>query len=208
MKTEEAKKLEQSADTIYIRMEKLAQKVSERCREIDRKSIEHLIESITSANYVFLIGAGRSGLAARAFAMRLMHLGLHVHVVGETTTPAIKKGDLLIAITGSGKTGGITNVVRTAKDKEVKIAVITSFPDSPVGKMADIIVRIKGRMLEDEVRGDYTARKLAGEHEPVIPLGTLFELSTMLFLDIIIEELMRRKNLSEEQMRTYHTNLE
>lgn len=200
--------LGQNADTIYIRMEKLAHKLSERCREIDRKSIEQFIEAISEANYIFMLGAGRSGLAARAFAMRLMHLGLHVHVVGETTTPAIRKGDLLIAITGSGKTSGIINVLKTAKDKGVKISAITSFPDSPCGKMADIIIRIKGRLPEDEARGDYTERQLAGEHEPIIPLGTLFELSTLLFLDIIIEELMRRKNFSEDEMKQHHTNLE
>lgn len=193
--------------TIHIRIEKLCRKIAQQCREIDRKSIERFIDAIVSAKRVFIAGAGRSGLVARAFGMRLMHLGFSVYVVGEVITPAIKKDDLLIVVSGSGQTSSMVNIARTAKSKGVKIGLITSFPDSPIGKMADYIVRIKGR-TRDETRRDYTDRQLVGDHEPITPLGTLFELSTMIFLDSIIEELMLRYQKSEEELREYHTNLE
>jgi 3-hexulose-6-phosphate synthase/6-phospho-3-hexuloisomerase len=193
--------------TIHLRMEKLTQKIAEQCRAIDRKSIDALVDAILSADSIFIHGAGRSGLVGRAFAMRLMHLGLKVYVVGETITPPIKTGDLYIAITGSGKTQSIYAIVKTAKDQGSKIAAITSHPDQPIGKLADIILKIKGREKTDEKR-DYLARQMTGEHEPITPMGTLFELSAMVFLDSIIEELMIKKNKSESEMEGFHTNLE
>ncbi|MFA7428341.1 MAG: 6-phospho-3-hexuloisomerase, partial [Mesotoga sp.] len=53
------------------------------------ESIEELSGSILEAKRVFLFAMGRSGLAIKAFAMRLMHLGLKVHVVGEVTSPSL-----------------------------------------------------------------------------------------------------------------------
>ncbi|MDD5318029.1 MAG: 6-phospho-3-hexuloisomerase [Candidatus ainarchaeum sp.] len=193
--------------TIYIRIEKLAQKIAEQCREIDRKSIDRLLDAIIDANRIFIAGAGRSGLVAKAFGMRLMHLGFTVYVVGEVITPAIKAKDLIIIVSGSGQTSSILNVMKTSKAKGAKTAAITSFPDSPIGKGADFLVRIKGRTIDD-LTEDYTARQLVGDHEPMTPLGTLFELTTMVFLDAVIEELMRRYQKSEDEMREFHTNLE
>ena len=65
---------------------------------------EAFADAILDAERIFVAGAGRSGLAAKAFAMRLMHLGLPVFVAGETTTPGIRAGDLLVIGSGSGAT--------------------------------------------------------------------------------------------------------
>jgi len=193
--------------TIHVRMEKLTQKIAEQCRQIDRKSIDRFVDAIMSSSRIFIHGAGRSGLVGRAFAMRLMHLGFTVHIVGEVTTPPIHKGDLYIAVSGSGKTSSILAIAKTAKTIGARIAHITSHPDSPIGKLADLHVVIKGRE-PTKGRSDYLARQLTGAHEPLTPLGTLFELSSMVFLDSIIEELMIRKNKSESELRVLHTNLE
>ena len=193
--------------TIYIRIEKLAQKIAEQCRDIDRKSIDRFIDAIVNAKRVFIAGAGRSGLVARAFGMRLMHLGFTVYIVGEVITPAIRADDLLIIVSGSGQTSSMINVAEASRKKGAKIALITSFPDSPVGKSSDYIVKIKGRAIDDLDR-DYTNRQLVGDHEPITPLGTLFELTAMVFLDAAIEELMLRYQKGEDEMREYHTNLE
>ena len=60
------------------------------------------VTRLQNARRIFVVGAGRSGLALRMSAMRLMHLGFDVHVVGEVTAPAISKGDVLLAASGSG----------------------------------------------------------------------------------------------------------
>src|ERR1700712_2340844 len=68
--------------------------------KIDYSQFDNLIEKIQQARSIFLIASGRSGFSMRSAAMRLMHLGLQVYFVGDTTTPAIKKDDLLWAASG------------------------------------------------------------------------------------------------------------
>ena len=67
------------------------------------EDIANFIEIITTADNIFVTGAGRSGLAAKAFAMRLMHLGFDVYVFNETIAPPVKDGDIIIIISKSGK---------------------------------------------------------------------------------------------------------
>jgi len=188
-------------------MQKLCQKVSEQCREMDRGDIACFLGSITKAKRIFIGGVGRSGLVASTFGMRLMHLGFTVYVVGEVVTPAIRKGDLLVLVSGSGKTASIVGAMKTAKAKGARVAAITSFPDSPLGKGSDCVVRVKGRRV-GRWDADYVNRQLAGRREPIAPLGTLFELATMVFLDSVVEELMLRYRKSEKELKELHTNLE
>ncbi|MEM3555560.1 MAG: 6-phospho-3-hexuloisomerase [Candidatus Micrarchaeia archaeon] len=191
---------------IQKRMEKLTQKIAEQLKEIDRKSIDQFIDSIINAKRIFIGGAGRSGLVAKAFGMRLMHLGFTVYVLGEVITPALSKDDLLILVSGSGRTISVVVAAKVAKEKGVKVVSITSDPNSEIGKLSDVVVQIKGRRPE-EAKRDYEARQLSGEHEPLTPLGTLFELSTMIFLDSIIDELMLRYKKSEEELKKLHADL-
>jgi len=192
---------------IHTNMEALLEKIAEECRGIDRKSVERFESLIISAKRIFVTGAGRSGLVGKAFAMRLMHLGFTVYIVGETTTPAVSAGDLLVAISGSGETSSIVMGAKTAKVKGASVVAVTSMPESSVGKLADSIVMIRGRNNEER-ESDYNARQMSGEHEPTTPLGTLFELSAIVFLDSAVAELMVKQNKSEENMRRLHTNLE
>ena len=111
---------------IHPRMEKLTQKIEEQLRTIDQKSIDNFVEFIMSAKRIFIVGAGRSGLVAKAFGMRLMHLGFTVYIVGEVITPAINKDDLLIVVSGSGQTLSAVVAATIAKEKAVKIVGITS----------------------------------------------------------------------------------
>ena len=192
---------------IHARMERLAQKIEEQLRAIDKKSIDQFVESLINTKRIFIGGAGRSGLVAKAFGMRLMHLGFTVYVIGEVITPAINKDDLLIVVSGSGQTLSVVVAARIAKEKGVKIVSITSNPNSDIGKISDVIVQIKGRRPEDAKR-DYEARQLLGNHEPLAPLGTLFELSALVFLDSIIDELMLRYQKSEDELKKLHADLE
>ena len=192
---------------IHIRMDKLCQKIAEQCKAIGSKSIDQFIHEIISAKRIFIAGTGRSGLVARTFGMRLMHLGFTVFIVGEVVTPAIRKGDLLVVVSGTGLTASLVAAARTAKAKGAKVVAITSFPNSPVASNSDQVVQVKGRKL-GEVDKDYLNRQLAGRHDPIVPLGTLFELSTIVFLDALIEELMLKYRKSEAELKALHTNLE
>lgn len=179
---------------------------------IDPSQVEDMLNTlvITKArgNKVLIVGVGRSGLVGRAFAMRLMHLGFDVYVLGETITPAMGKGDLVIVISGSGSTTIPVTAAAIAKKANAKVLAITSFPDSSLGKMAEKIVVIRGRRREPREVDEYFSRQLLGEHEPLAPLGTIFEDTCMIFLDAVVVELMKRLETSEAEMRSKHATIE
>jgi len=156
---------------------------------------------------VLVMGAGRSGLVGRAFAMRLLHLGYNAYVLGDTIVPAIGEKDIAIAISGSGRTRLILTAAEAAKEAKAKLVAITSYPDSPLAKIADIVVEVPGR-TKYSTNEDYFARQILGITEPLAPLGTLFEDTTQIFLDGIVAELMRRLNKKEEDLRMIHANIE
>ncbi|MEM1538454.1 MAG: 6-phospho-3-hexuloisomerase [Candidatus Nezhaarchaeales archaeon] len=171
------------------------------------KMVGLLIEAWSWGKIVLIVGAGRSGLVGRAFAMRLMHLGFRTYVVGETITPAIGTNDVLIAISGSGTTGIVVAAAEAAKRVGAKVIAITSFTESPLAKLSDHVVVVPGR-TKTVSETDYFSRQILGIHEPLAPLGTLFEVSAMVLLDSVIVELMHRLGKSEKELRSRHAILE
>jgi 6-phospho-3-hexuloisomerase len=179
--------------------------------ELDMKEVERLIGLLLESKdkKIFIIGIGRSGFVARAFALRLMNLGFNVYFLGETITPAAEKGDLLIAISGTGATKMVLTAGAAAKEIGAKVIAITSFPDSPLSEMAGNVVTIKGRTKIGWPREeDYLARQIIGEREPLTPLGSVFENNCMVFLDSLVVELMHRLGRTEEDMKRRHATIE
>jgi 6-phospho-3-hexuloisomerase len=201
---------------VYLRLESyqrvtkdLIESVRESLARVNLDQVEKMIVEmlVSTDRRILVLGTGRSGLVGRAFAMRLMHLGFQVYVMGETITPSIGRGDLVIALSGSGTTKLVVTAAEIGKTVGAKIIAVTSYPDSDIAKLADHIVIIKGRTkVADEQ--DYFLRQLMGEHEPMAPLGTVFEISMMTFLDGVVVELMRRLGLTEKELRKRHATIE
>lgn len=177
--------------------------------ELDIDQAEKMIDMILDAKdkKIFVMGMGRSGFVGRAFALRLMNLGFNVYFLGETITPAALKGDLIIAVSGSGVTKMVLTVSETAKEIGASVLAITSRPQSPLGKKADHVMLIGGR-TKLAVEEEYLSRQLLGEREPLIPLGTTFENNCMVFLDGVIVELMHRLDKTEEELKQFHATIE
>lgn len=152
---------------------------------------------ILESRSIFVVGNGRSGLAVRMAAMRLMHLGLSVHVVGETTTPAIGKGDLLIAVSGSGTTHGTLHAAQAATKHGAKVAAITANAFSPLGDIAALVLPVPGAEKTD--RSGSVSEQYA---------GSLFEQLTLVMLDGVFHALWKTTGPSADQMYTRHGNLE
>lgn len=169
--------------------------------------IDLLLRTKIKEHSVLVIGMGRSGFVGKAFALRLMHLGFRVYVFGETITPAIGKDDVVIAISGSGETNVVVRAAEVARNIGATVVAITSRPESPLAKISNKIVVVPGRTrLASEQ--DYYVRQLIGEHEPLAPLGTLFEITAMILLDSMIAELMKRMGLTEEELKARHATIE
>ncbi|MDQ1123053.1 6-phospho-3-hexuloisomerase [Microbacterium trichothecenolyticum] len=163
----------------------------------DPGDLDRVLDVLTGADRVFVLGAGRSGLALRMTAMRLMHLGLDVHVVGDTTTPAIRAGDALLTASGSGTTSGIVRAAETATHVGAKIAAITTAPDSPLGRAADALVVVPAAAKLD--RSGAASTQYA---------GGLFEQAVVLVGDAIFDALWHRSGLSADDLWPRHANLE
>ncbi|WP_295116306.1 6-phospho-3-hexuloisomerase [uncultured Methanobrevibacter sp.] len=175
---------------------------------LDEETIEQFEEIIINSKNIFVTGAGRSGLAAKAFAMRLMHLGLSSYVVGETISPAIYEDDCIIAISGSGETNTIVSAARIAKNRGSKVLAVTSYPESTLGQLADGYLLVKGRTKKEVDDENYMKRQIHGNYTSLTPLGTAFELTTLVFLDAIVSELMEKMQQTESDLKARHTVLE
>ncbi|WP_295610138.1 6-phospho-3-hexuloisomerase [uncultured Methanobrevibacter sp.] len=175
---------------------------------LDEDIIEDFENEILKAENIFVTGAGRSGLAGKAFAMRLMHLGLSAYVVGETISPAIHKNDCIIAISGSGETNTIVSAARIAKDRGSRVLAVTSYPESTLGQLTDSYLLVKGRTKQEVDDENYMKRQIHGNYTSLTPLGTAFELTTLVFLDAIVSELMDKMQQTENDLRNRHAVLE
>ena len=161
------------------------------------ESIEYIAGSLKDVDQIFLIGAGRTGFMVKAATMRLMHLGYHVHVVGETTTPAIGKDDLLIAVSGSGTTKSIVHAAETASKNQAQIVCFTTNDASPLAALSNYTVVIPAAGKQ--------------EHENVISqqyAGSLFEQAFLLIFDALIQYLWKQSDNSAEQLWKMHANME
>jgi len=179
--------------------------------ELDLDKVEKFIQKILDSKNkkIFVVGQGRSGFVGRAFALRLMNMGLTVYFLGETITPAAEKDDLVLAISGSGRTKITLTASSTAKEIGAHVVAVTSYPDSPLGKLVDLAVPIGGRTkLGWPQEEDYLVRQIMGESETLSPLGSIFENNCMVFLDSVVVELMHRLGRTEEEMRKLHATLE
>ncbi len=175
------------------------------------KDFALLTDMIQGAPRVFICGAGRSGLVGRFFAMRLMHLGGTVYVVGDTTTPAAGRDDLVICISGSGTTQTIVNIALLARQAGAKVASISLQLGraTPLGEQSDLCILLD-RRVSPHLRRVYAAAPTIhpAERHTLTPMGTVFEISTLVYLEAIVAEVIRRQQIMESEMKLRHANLE
>ncbi len=176
-------------------------------RAVDGEERRAFGKAICEAKTVYAIGAGRSGLVARAFAMRLAHLGLRVHVVGDVTAPAIGVGDLLVAISGSGSTESVLSIARRAIAAGARLALVTGAVFAPLTQAAALRVLLPPTMPS---AGAAAPNPAAGPDVPALlqPMRTLFEQASLLLLDLIVLDLMAERGTTAAEMERRHANLE
>lgn len=140
---------------------------------------------------VFLYGAGRTGLVLKMLAMRLMQAGKCVYAVGETVTPALEQGDLLLLASASGATRSVCDYARTAVQAGADLFIVTAARESELTRIAPAGVYIPSG-----------SKDRSGSSAQV--MGSLFEQSLMIFCDCVAERLAEDR----DAMRRRHANLE
>lgn len=163
---------------------------------IPEAAIARTIEKIEHHARIFVYGTGRSGLMLKALAMRLMQIGRTAYVVGETTTPSIAAGDLLIAASASGTTVSVCQTAESARAQGADLLILTAEPEAKLAQIAtpDIIIP--------------SATKHSTSAASVQPLGSLFEQMLLIVFDSIILRMNRAQNGANEAMAARHASLE
>jgi 6-phospho-3-hexuloisomerase len=160
---------------------------------------ETLMREVEAAPRVFGCATGRSGFILRGFLMRLMHMGFTAYVVGETITPRLRPGDLLLVMSGSGETPQPREILRRANEVGARTLALTASKDSTIGREAQVVIPVPG------------TTKLIQAQEPASAQcpGSLFEQATFLFLEAVVLILFQRHvGRDREEMLSRHADLE
>ena len=187
----------QTQGSVYHAVELILAENKHVLEQINAAVLERFISLLANVDRIFVVGEGRSGLAARMFAMRLMHLGYSVYVVGETTTPALRRDDLLIACSGSGTTSAVLTMTTTARLAGGRIVAVTTAPRSSLGEVADLVITIPAAAKRDH--SQQYSEQFA---------GSLFEQAALLLFDAMTYALMHRLDKNVETVWSMHANLE
>lgn len=117
-------------------------------RNISVKDMEYCIDLLKSANCVHLIAVGNTSPHAMYMGFRLERLGIVAtyNMLPEYMMNHInlaKENDLVIALSESGSSKQIVQILEFAKGKGLKSIVITGYRHSPVSRYADCLLLTK-----------------------------------------------------------------
>lgn len=176
--------------TVQIAGQELLSRIATAMDRVDWSSFLELADMLPRARQIFVTGAGRSGLVARSFGMRLMHAGLKVYIPGETITASTGPGDLLVAISCTGQTGITEYFARRARQLGSSVVLLTAAPSSPMTKDADRVVHVPAEDVDIVLR------------------AAVFEHATSLCLDAVFNVLSERLKIDVAAFQRRHANLE
>lgn len=180
------------------RFEQAAHLLSERAlaslETVEADDLDAFLTSLEEARHVVIFGRGRSGMIARAFAIRLGHLGFRSFFVGETSTPPVSDEDLVLLVSGSGQTFSVVLTAKIAQDLNARVVCLTADAGSELAEHCDQVLTL-------DADG-------ASRDPELAPMGTLFEAGAHLFFDGVVAQLMERLGEDEASMRSRHATLE
>ena len=224
--TDGTDKAEISTEAVFSTMELISSQIKETAFSISKESVDLMLTLLMlckeNGNCVFVAGAGRSGLMGRAFAMRLMHLGFKAYVVGETVTPAVRQGDLLIAISGSGNTKSVVSIAEKCQAVGAFVVSLTSKEDSVLGDFSSVNVVLPSKSNADksdeEPSAEIKTDEMSSDDDAFVDpscrrsvlmlMGTGFEILTLIFTDAVVLNLTYVVGASEDDMKARHANTE
>lgn len=188
---------QQLAWDLQMNLDRIIEENRQLAKKVHLDQLIPFIYHIQQARRIFMTAAGRSGFAMQSAAMRLMHLGLTVYYVGDTTSPAIRRGDLLIAASGSGTTGSIVKAAEKSIGVGANVVGITTNAASPLAKLCNHLVLVPAAEKEDH------SRKISTQYA-----GSLFEQFLLLLNDAVFQSLWKLSDQPAEELWKRHANLE
>jgi 6-phospho-3-hexuloisomerase len=167
--------------------------------KIDPAALEAMVVALAGAGRIACYGLGREGLMMRALAMRLYHLGLDTHVVGDMSCPPLGPGDLLVVSAGPGEFSTVMGLIGVARADGAQVACVTAQPLGRAPQASDIVFHIPAQTMANDQGAQATS---------VLPMGSLFEGAQYLAFELLVLALRDRMGVDPQAMRARHTNLE
>jgi len=172
--------------------------LSEVLARVDTQQVDDFVQEVIGAKRIAFHGVGREGLMMKALAMRVFHLGLDAHVVGDMTTARIGPNDLLVISAGPGYLSTVDALRQVAQDAGARVACVTAQPQGKTPAKSDLILNLPAQtMANDE-----------GDNVSMLPMGSIFEGAQFLLFELIVLRLANMRSDSNASMRDRHTNLE
>ncbi len=175
-------------------LDSILSEIADVIHKVNDEELDRFVSFIKKDYKIFVDGEGRSGLMAKGFAMRLMHLGYTVYVVGETITPAVSKNDVFIAFSGSGESTGVLADTKKAVEKGCKVLAVTSKVESSLAKLAETVLIVPGTIKSDSNES----------RESIQLLSSLFDQSLHVTLDAVCLMLSKRDEVSNDEATKIH----
>lgn len=179
-------------------MDKILYQLEETLQTIDKDKTEKAENMILQAREVFCLGSGRTGLGIRGFAMRLMHLGLKVNIIGDTLARPIGEDDILVISSASGNSNSMAQIANKAREYGAKVILITSREKSYLTDNCDLQILIQADSKEE----------IGTQRKAILPMGSLFEEASFILFDIMAYDLMKKTHQTNNDMLARHANLE
>jgi len=185
-------------NSFRLRANQVLGEIAETFERLNPEEIEGVTAVLAEATRVFIIGVGREGLVAKAFAMRLMHAGLEVHWAWDDTTPNMNAGDVMVMVNGSGAIGHLDYVFGQVKSTGATTIVVTGVPDADTPLAADFVLHVPATVFHGH-----------GELVPSVqPMGSLFEQACLIAYDLMVVDIALRRSSDPEAMAARHRNFE
>ena len=166
--------------------------------QLEDSALVDFIQALRSVRSVFFSAQGRASYILRCFCMRLMHLGFPVYFCGDTITPALGRGDLLVVLSGSGETSWTLEAVRSASSHHARTFGILGKADSAIGRLVDRCIILPG-----------TSKLRRSDEPPSLQMsGSLFEQAAFFFLEAVVLELSRERTEAGEDLLAKHAVVE
>lgn len=142
--------------------------------KLNRDVLQKAVDVLDKAGIIYIYAIGTSAGIANEFQYRLMQIGKTALCIQDVPTMKvsslnIKKGDVAIGISHSGRTIATIEALKQAAEKGAETICITSYPKSEITKASDLAIEI----YSDEV--DYPMEAISSRiaHLSVIDVLTI-----------------------------------
>jgi arabinose-5-phosphate isomerase len=170
-----------------------AQGIVEASKHIDKQFEEAVKRIASTKGKIIITGVGKSGVVGKKIAATFSCIGVpsfHLHPTEclDGSLGAIEKQDILVAISNSGESKEIVDLMKLVKSRGVCIITITGKPGSSAAKLSNIVIR----------------NEAPEEADPHNFLPTTSTITALALGDALVLSVAKIKNLSKKDYVQNH----